>query len=143
MSIQVLGIDGGPFDQNSVEVISGRTLRSYVLLKLSGNYATGGDTLDLTNGGGTPAAPSVIPPAQNRGLISIDIRPFCKTTASFSAADGQYYVITPGPTTPIPASALNSMLLKLMKDIAVEYSAGAYAADVLADILIAELTWAR
>ena len=146
MSIQVLGIDGGPFDQNSVEVISGRTLRSYVLLKLSGNYATGGDTLDLTNGGGTAAAPSVIPPAQSRGLVSIDIRPFCKTTASFSAADGQYYVIVPAAAagiTPVPYSALNALKLKLMLDIATEYSAGAYGADALGDELVAELTWAR
>ena len=146
MPIQVLGIDGGPFDQNSVEVCSGRMLRSYVLLKFSGNYATGGDTLDLTNGGGTLAAPTVIPPAQARGLVSMDIRPFCKTTASFSAADGQYYILVPAAAagiTPVPNSALNALKLKLMLDIAVEYNAGAYGADVLADEVIVELTWAR
>lgn len=144
--ITVLGIDSNPFDQNSVESKGDRFMRSYVLLKLSLNYATGGDTLDLTNGGGTAAAPSVIPPAQARGLVSMDIRPFCKTTTSFSAADGQYYVIVPAAAaglTPVPISALNALKLKLMVDIGTEYSAGAYGADALGDEIIAELTWAR
>src|ERR1700674_1880764 len=143
MPITVLGVDGAPFDQNSIEIISGRTLRTYNLLKLSGSYPTGGDALDLTNGGGTPAAPSCVPSAQARGLISIDIRPFCKTTSSFSAADGQYFVITPGAVVPVPAAGLSKLLLKLMADVATEYSAGAYGTDVLADIVIAELTWLR
>ena len=141
MSVTVLGVDGNPFDQNSVEIISGRTLRTYNLLKLSGSYLTGGDVLDLSNGGGTLAAPSAIPAAQSRGLVSVDIRPICKTTTSFSAADGQYYVLS--AAVPITGAALLAMKLKLMLDIAVEYSAGAYGTDALADIIIAELTWLR
>jgi hypothetical protein len=146
MTITVLGVDGNPFDQNSIEAWAGRFLRTYALLKLSGNYLTGGDLLDLTNGGGTPAAPTAVPTAQNRGLVSLDLRPFCKTTASFSAADGQYYVIVPAAAagiTPVPISALNALKLKLMVDIGSEYANGAYGADALGDELIAEFIWAR
>lgn len=146
MTITVLGMDGGPFDQNSESAAGDRFIRQYVLLKLSGNYVTGGDTLDLTNGGGTPAAPSIVPPAASRGLASIDIRPWCKSTTSFSAADGQYFVIVPAAAagiTPVPISALNALKLKLMVDIGSEYANGAYGADALGDEVIAELTWAR
>lgn len=143
MPVTVLGMDGGPFDQNSIEIISGRTLRTYNLLKLSGNYPTGGDVLDLTNGGGTPASPTAIPTAQVRGLVSIDIRPFCKSTTSFSAANGQYFIISPVAVVPVPIVNLNALKLKLMLDVATEYTAGAYGADALADLIIAELTWAR
>jgi hypothetical protein len=144
MSITVLGLDGNPFDQNSIEVVAGRFLRTLMLLKLSGNYVTGGDVLDLTNGGGTPAAPSAVPTAQVRGLAQLDIRPFCKSTSSFSAADGQYFVLLPsGILAPVPIASVNALKLKLMLDIGTEYSAGAYGADALGDILQAEAVWVR
>ncbi len=142
MAIQVLGVDGNPFDQNSIEGGPGRTVKTYVLFKFSGSYVTGGDTLDLSNGGGTPAAPNTIPTAQARGLVCLDIRPFAKTTSSFSASNGQYIPIT--PAVPINGAALTTLKVKLMTNETTEYSAGAYAAsDVLSDIVIAELTWLR
>ena len=143
MSVQVLGIDSNPFDQNSIEVPQGRFLRTYVVFKLSGNYVSGGDALDLTNGGGTLAAPSVIPQAQVRGLASIDIRPIAKTTAALSAVGGAYACISPGGVVPIPNSALNALKLKLFLVTNAEYSAGAYGSDALGDIVVAELTWMR
>jgi hypothetical protein len=143
MAVTVLGVDGNAFDQNSVEVPAGRFLRTYITLKLSGNYVTGGDTLDLTNGGGSAASPTAIPSAQVRGLASVDIRPIAKTTSSLSAVGGAYACIAPGGVVPIPNSALNALKLKLFLVTNSEYSAGAYGADALGDIIIAELTWMR
>jgi hypothetical protein len=143
MTVTVLGMDGNPFDQASIQAYGARFLAAYVKLVLSGNYATGGDLLDLTNGGGTPAAPTVIPQASSRGLAQLDLRPMSKLTSSFTAASGQYIVLYPSGIMPIPFSALNALRLKLMLDVAVEYSAGAYGADALGDILIAELIWVR
>jgi len=143
MSITVLGADGGPFDQNSIMAVGDRFIKQICRLVLSGNYVTGGDILDFTNGGGTPAAPTTVPPAQTRGIVSIDIRPLSKLTSSFAAAAGQYELIVPGGVVPIPFSAVNALKLKLMLDIAVEYTAGAYGADALGDFLQTEVYWLR
>jgi hypothetical protein len=143
MSVTVLGGDGGPFDQSSIMAVGDRFIKMLCRFALSGNYVTGGDTLDFTNGGGTPAAPTAVPPAQTRGIVSIDVRPISKLTTSFAAAAGQYEIIVPGGVMPIPLSAVNALKLKLMLDIAVEYAAGAYGADALGDFLQAEVYWLR
>lgn len=143
MTIQVLGVDGAPFDQTSVEIVGGRFLRAICRLVLSGSYVTAGDTLDLTNAGGTPSAPTTVIPAQVRGLASVDFRPFGKLTSSFSAIGGQYEILTPGGVIPVPIASVNAMKLKLWQGGNSEYAAGAYGADVLADILIAEFVWMR
>jgi hypothetical protein len=142
MTITVLGADGSPFDQNSIET-SQRFIRALVRLVFSGNYVTGGDVLDLTNGGGTPAAPSVVPPAQSRGLIEIDLRPASKLVTSFTAIDGQYIPVIPGGLPITLTNIATAIKIRVMLDIGVEYAAGAYGADVLGDIVIAELIWAR
>ena len=141
--ITVLGLDGNPFDQNSIEVIAGRVIKTLVLFKLSGSYATGGDTLDLTNGGGTAASPTTVPPAQVRGIAGIDLRPIAKSTSALSAVGGSYAVISSGGVLPIPNSAVNALKLKLYLVTNAEYTAGAYGADALADLVCAEITWAR
>jgi hypothetical protein len=142
MAITVLGMDGNPFDQNSVEAAGVRFLRAFCQFKLSGSYVTGGDTLDFTNGGGSLAAPVAIP-VNTKGLVSIDIRPWAKTTSAFSAADGQYFVLASLGVVPVPTVNVNALKLKLMLDVATEYSAGAYGTDALADIILAECVWAR
>src|ERR1700676_4438347 len=124
MSVTILGADGNPFDQSSIMSFGDRFIRMLCRLVLSGNYVTGGDTLDFTNGGGTPAAPNAVPPAQVRGIVSIDIRPISKLTTSFAAAAGQYEIIAPGGVVPVPLTAVNALKLKLMLDIAGEYAAG-------------------
>jgi hypothetical protein len=143
MAITVLGADGGPFDQSSIMSVGDRFIRMLCRLVLSGNYVTGGDTLDFTNGGGSAAAPNAVPPAQVRGLVSVDVRPISKLTTSFAAAAGQYEIIAPGGIVPVPLSAVNALKLKLMLDIAVEYAAGAYGADALGDFVQAEVYWLR
>jgi len=143
MAITVLGADGNPFDQNSIMAVGDRFIKYICRLVLSGNYVTGGDTLDFTNAGGSPAAPTAVPPAQTRGIVSIDIRPISKLTSSFAAAAGQYEIIAPGGVVPVPLTAVNALKLKLMLDIAVEYAAGAYGADALGDFIQAEIYWLR
>jgi hypothetical protein len=140
--ITVLGLDGNPMDQQSIEASGARFLRCYNRFVLSGNYPTGGDTLDFTNGGGSLAAPVAIP-VNTRGLVSIDLRPFSKLTTSFSAADGQYFILAPLGVIPVPLASVNALKLKLMLDVATEYANGAYGADALGDIIVAECVWAR
>lgn len=143
MAVTVLGADGGPFDQSSIMSIGDRFIKALCRFVLSSNYVTGGDTLDFTNAGGTPAAPNAVPPGQVRGIVAVDVRPFSKLTTSFAAAAGQYEVLAPGGVVPVPLSAVNAMKLKLMVDIASEYAAGAYGADALGDIIMAEVMWLR
>lgn len=142
-TVTLYGVDGNPFDQNSIEAVGARFLRTYVRMALSGNYPTGGDLFDLTNGGGTPAAPTVVPQAQNGGLVSIDFRPFSKLTTSFAAVGGQYEIINAGGIVPIPFSAINALRLQLWLASNAQYANGAYGADALGDVITAELIWKR
>lgn len=141
--ITVLGMDQNPYDQNSLEPCNGRFLRQVVNLKFSGNYVAGGDVLDLTNAGGTPAAPNVVPPAQARGLVAIDIRPLATTNASLSAINGNYICRIPSAVVPVAGANLAALKVKIYVGAGTEYVAGAYGADVLADVVQAELIWAR
>ena len=142
MSIKVLGSDGNPFDQNSVEVVAGRKLRSVVLLKLSGNYASGGDALDLTNGGGAPANPTTLIPAQARGVEAIDLM-VRGTSAGIVAAGGGYVIVTPNGDAPMSFTDIQNLKLKVFATAGVELGAGAYSAGALADVIEAEIIWLR
>ena len=143
MTISVRGFDGNAFDQNSIEAVGGRFLRTLVQLVLSGNYVAGGDTLDLTNAGGTPTAPTTVPSAQVRGIAQMDIRAISKSTTGFSSIGGAYSIISAGGVIPVPISAVNALKLKLFLVTNAEYTAGAYGTDALADIVLAEIMWAR
>ena len=143
MTITCYGMDGAPFDQNSIFSAGDRYIRTLIRMVLSGNYVGGGDTLDLTNAGGTPASPTTVPQAQARGIASFDVRPIAKTTAALSAIGGSYQLISSGAITPIPISAVNALKFKLFLVTNAEYTVGAYGADALGDMLIAELLWAR
>src|SRR5271167_219526 len=128
MSVQVLGFDGNPFDQRSIRAMGDRFIETLVQLKLTGNYTTGGDTLDFTNGGGTPAAPTTVPPAQSnsnvgpaRTVISDGPSP-----AGSVNANGVDYVIIPG-TNP------TNWLLKIFATAGAQYANGSYGADALTD----------
>jgi hypothetical protein len=143
MPIKVLGSDGNPFDQNSVEVVAGRKLRATVLLQLSGAYPTGGDALDLTNGGGTPAAPTTIPSAQVRGVEAIDIMPRSTLTTGQLAVGGTYLILAPNANTPLKPADLANLKLKVLNAGGGELGAGAYAAAQLTDVILAEIIYLR
>lgn len=142
--LRVLGMDGNPFDQRSIEPNNGRFMRSLVRIVPSGNYVAGGDTLDLTNGGGTPSTPNVVPSLATAGLGDIILNPLATTNASLAATNGTYQVLLPaGAVIPLLQAFYATMKIKIYVGAGTEYVAGAYGADVLADIIQAELYWAR
>jgi hypothetical protein len=150
MSIKVVGFDGGAFSQYHEDAgSSGRFIRQFLLLVFSGNYVTGGDLLDLTNAGGSPAAPNTVPPAAANGLASIDVNARGTLAAtSLLFAGGTYVIVAPNLDTPLKLSNadLSTLRLKVFKNTAgsvAEYSAGAYGADVLGDVVVLECVYAR
>jgi len=115
-----------------------RFIETLAQLKLTGNYTTGGDTLDFTNGGGTPAAPTTVPPAQGAsavGPIRADVSDG-PSVAGTILANGGGYVLIPG-TNP------TNWKLKIFATAGAQYANGAYGADALTDTPILRLTWAR
>lgn len=146
MAIKVVGIDGNPFDQRSVEARGDRFLRAIVLLVLSGNYTTNGDPLDLTNAGGTALAPNTIPPACSGGVADMDIQVRATSNTSVLGAGGSYAIVAPNANTPLKFADLANLKLKVFKDSAgsvAEYPQGAYGADALADIITLEVVYIR
>jgi hypothetical protein len=138
MAVTVLGFDGNPFDQRSIRSIGDRFIETLVVLKLTGNYTTGGDTLDFTNGGGTPAAPTTVPPGQqysNVGPIRADVSDG-PSVAGTVLANGGSYILIPG-TNP------TNWKLKIFATAGAQYANGAYGADALTDNPVLRLTWAR
>lgn len=137
-AVTLLGFDGNPFDQRSVEG-GGRFMRCHLRLKLTGSYTTGGDTLDFSNGGGTPAAPSTVPPAAaNNAAVGPDQVNMMDgpTIAGTVSANGGYYVIIKG-TNP------TNWKLKVFATAGSEYGAGAYGTDATTDTPEMEAIWSR
>ena len=138
MAVQVLGFDGNAFDQRSIRSIGDRFIETLVRLKLTGNYPLGGDTLDFTNGGGTPAAPTTVPPGQgasNLGPIRADVSDGPSVAGTVLANGGSYVLI--------PGTGPTNWLLKIFATAGTQYATGAYGADALTDTVILRLTWAR
>lgn len=147
MAIKLVGYDGTPFIPINHESAAGdRFLREFLLVQFSGNYPTGGDTLDLTNAGGTPAAPTTVSPASQLGVVDVDVLARSTLAASLLGAGGDYVIVAPNADTPLKFADLTTLKLKVFKNTAgaiAEYPAGAYGADVLADIVILEVVYAR
>jgi hypothetical protein len=94
MSITVNGYDGNPCGQNSFEAFQMRFIKAHYRLALSGTPASGGDTLDFTNGGVNSAVPPL-----GRVIESISIRGHGSAIGSFVGSGGYYALIgTPGVT---------------------------------------------
>lgn len=136
--ITVLGFDGNPFDQRSILSEGPRFIRTIVQLKMTGNYPTGGDTLDFTNGGGTPAAPTTVPPAQGASAVGPVRAVLCDgpSPAAGVVGNGGGYVLVPG-TNP------TNWKLKIYATAGTQYANGAYGSDALTDNPTIELWWAR
>lgn len=132
MAIAVNGFDGKAFSQNSADGLSGRFIRTYHLLTFSGNYSTGGDTLDFTNGGVASAVPPLARTLVAAAVISQG------PAAGLEGSGGFYHFIN--------GAAFNSCKLQAFKNTAgsvAEYAAGAYGADVTGDVVVIEAIWAR
>src|SRR5580704_6850953 len=108
MSIKVLGYDATPFDQRHEEARGDRFIRQVLLLQFSGNYATGGDALDLTNAGGSPSAPSTVSQATLGRVVDIDIQVRgTATVPSLAAAGGDYVIVAPNQDAPLQPADLS------------------------------------
>jgi hypothetical protein len=142
MSIQVLGFDNAPFNQNDCWAGGDRFIEVILLLKFAGNYVLGGDALDLTNGGGTPAAPTTFPWAEYRGAATFDIEAH-GPAGSQSAGGGYYSVVAPNNDTPLTHADLANMKLKIFSGGGAELAAGAYPAAVLNDTVVIKLIYSR
>ncbi len=136
--VTVLGFDGAGFDQRSILADGPRFIRTLVRLKMTGNYTTGGDVLDFTNGGGTPAAPTTVPPAQQANPAGPVRTVVCDgpSPAGTVLSNGGNYTVIPG-TNP------TNWKLKIFATAGTEYANGAYGADALTDPATLELFWAR
>lgn len=127
------GLDGNPFTTRDDDGTGANYVYTKMLVVPSGNYPTGGDTLDFTNVAGIIPSGTVplLPKASPIGTAAVP---------SLSAAGGLYQVIQNA------APALNNYLLKIFKNTAgsiAEYSAGAYGTDVLGDVIVLECTWRK
>lgn len=142
MSLQLLGYDGGAFAQYHAEGMPERFMRVYLKVLFSGNYPAGGDTLDLTNAGGTPAAPNTIPAAVNGGVVDVDIIER-GVVGGFVAGGGFCALIAPNANAPLKFADLANLKLKLFTSGNTELGAGAYPASVLGDIIILEVVYVR
>ena len=49
MSISILGVDGNPWTTRDMDASSNNVITTYHKLGFSGNYVSGGDTLDFTS----------------------------------------------------------------------------------------------
>lgn len=133
MAIAINGVDGNPFTTRDVDASPNNFVFSTHLLTFSGNYATGGDTLNLTTIAG------LIPSAKLPIALAISDQGTA-ATPSLSAAGGFYTVLQAA----VPALA--NYLLKVFKNTAgsiAEYGAGAYGADVLTDVVFLQLQWRK
>lgn len=142
MSITVKGWDGNPVDQRSFWAGGDRFIEVILKLIFSGNYSTGGDTLDLTNAGGSPTAPTTFPWATSVGAVTFDIEAH-GPAGSQSAGGGYYTVVAPNTDAPLTFSDLANMKVKIFSGGGVELSAGAYPAAVTGDSVIIKLIYAR
>lgn len=128
MTIKVNGFDGNPFDQRSIITQQHFFLCLYKL-SFSGSYATGGDTLDFTNGG----VNSAVPPLAG---LPIRIAPSAQGATDSVSEEGGIYQYLPG-------TLLTNNKLEIYANGGTEYSAGAYNADVLTDVVFLEVYWER
>lgn len=117
--IQILSADGSPFTERDVDATGRNFAYAQGLLKLSGNYTSGGDTVDFTT----------IP-----GL------PFSQCLALFAAGQsmGNAYLGVPG-------SAMNAAKLKVsaLGNANAEHAATAYEAGFTGDTIAFEATFRK
>jgi hypothetical protein len=133
MAIAINGVDGNPFTTRDIDASGNNFVWSTYLLTFSGNYATGGDTLNFTTIAG-------LIPTSKLPISICEQTQGTAATPSLSAAGGFYQVIQ----NAVPTFA--NYLLKVFKNTAgaiAEYGAGAYGADVLTDVVLLQVQWRK
>ena len=140
MALSLVGTDGNPWVASKDEDASGNNFITQRLKVVpSGNYTTGGDTLNLS----TVVPPGAGPIPGTNTVLPISVTTTEQGTAatpSLSAAGGFYAIIQAAAPT------LSNFLLKIFKNSAgsvAEYNNGAYGQDVLTDAIFLEVTWRK
>lgn len=132
-TVVVQGFDGNPFDQKSV-IQWMRFITTLHKLILSGNYITGGDTVDWTNGGVNSAVPSA-QAFQSTGPVRCDINDNAPSGSTVLGKGGNYILI--------PGATISTWKLKIFVTAGTEYTQGAYGADATGDTIIVKSDWGR
>ena len=111
MSIQILGTDGNPLTSRDVDASANNFVYVNGRLSFSGNYATGGDTLDFT---------TVADKIASDQCIAVSVA---------SQSIGNAYIPVGGPAT-----ALNGWKVQCQTPGALtQLSAGAYPSQITSD----------
>ena len=135
MSITVNGADGATFGNQSQSASLYGFVETYYLLKFSGSYPAGGDTLDFSNGGVNSAVPSA------RKLEFLHICP-CPTptnaATALSSTGGRYFPLLVGGLPGITGNKL-----KIWTAAGAEYTTGAYGTDVTLDAVYVRALWRK
>lgn len=133
MSVSINGVDGNPWTTKDMDATADNFVTTRHKLTFTGNYSTGGDTLDLSTVASlvpTNGVPLAVTVTEQGGAA----------VPSLSAAGGFYAVVQNAAPT------LKNYLLKIFKNTAgsvAEYGAGAYATDVTTDQVFLEVTWRK
>jgi hypothetical protein len=133
MALSIVGLDGNPFSTRDVNGINANYIYANMLVVPSGNYTTGGDTLNLSTVAG-------IIPSGSVPLLLFVAPMGTGAVPSLAAAGGLYQVVQAAVPT------LANYLLKIFALSAgalSEYSAGAYGTDVLGDVIVLTTIWRK
>lgn len=139
--IVLAGMDGNPWTTRDLDASGNNFVTTRAKVIFSGNYTTGGDTLDLTNGNGANGTNVAgLVPSASLPLAVTESYQGTAAVPSLSAAGGFYEIIQAA------APALNNYKLKVFKNSAgsiAEYNNGAYGTDVTTDVVELEITWRK
>jgi hypothetical protein len=125
MAIQILGMDGGSPTNRDVDASANNFAYASFRLAFSGNYATGGDTLDLS------AIAALLPTATILNAF-VD----GNGTGTQQSAAGGYYQVLGNQAVPTP---LNGYKVKIFGAGGAEQGAGAYPAAITGDYAVLQL----
>lgn len=132
--IVINGFDGKQVNQFSLDATPNNFIFGAFLLALSGNYVTGGDTLDFTNAAGVngPNLNALVPSLF--GIISAFAEGNGPSTSQ--QGGGGYYAVLAGATP-------STWKLKIFNAAGGELAAGAYPAAVTTDIVVLQVLWRK
>ncbi len=126
MALAINGTDNNPFTTRDIAALDANFVWSFHRVVPSGNYATGGDTLDLSTIAG------LIP----SGSLPVVIYVNGQGSGDCQTAEGGYYSVKQGTT-------LKNFLLQVWEPGGTELGAGAYDPEVIADVITLEILWRK
>ena len=129
MAITILGMDGNPPTPRDVDATPNNFIYASFRLSFSGNYPTGGDTLDLT------AIAGLVP-----GQTLLNAYVDGNGTGTQQSAAGGYYAVLGNQAA---GTALNAFKVKIFGAGGAELGAGAYPVAVTGDYAVLQLQFRK